>query len=207
MPHLEDGRVRAIIESLRPDSELKIGRRFFLLLYQARGAEGVLNFVRKGMEALDAQVELDLHYNFDAVERECFRKAKVPMLSRRSVLSFIPASYFAGEAMASGGLGVADRAVELMTGEPNPGLKKAKRWVDDHLGASAELAIGVAVADEVYEGRQHMKKEQIADAIAEIAEATGLQSTQQELQAQVKLLAQALCAIDRNLHRETNRVV
>jgi hypothetical protein len=132
----------------------------------------VLDFIERSKTALLTQADLDLHYNFDAVEREVFRSTYLKVWSRREFLNTfgwgVPGAVFTAYGMAS----LAEQAHDVSTrGSALPqnfsSMHAARQWKERILLAepAAETLIGAALINEAFEKWDEIKLEQIADAV------------------------------------------
>ncbi|MEJ0009721.1 MAG: hypothetical protein WDN72_03880 [Alphaproteobacteria bacterium] len=178
----EEEELKKLIHQLRPDSDVYSGRLFFERLLENCGAEKTKSFIHKASKAMDDWGELDLHLNFDKVEREIFGKTRMQFWSQKGIFG-VGAAGYSGLAFATyGALSIAGQASRFVR-EGHPFPKKqpdkentpaftqlAKRF-QDTIGPTAELAIGGALMHEAHENWVNARLEQVGDAIEKLVEA------------------------------------
>lgn len=164
--------LKRMIRCLRPDSEVFSGRIFFMKLLEYKGVEGVYDFIERSKAALLTQTDLDLHYNFDPVEREIFKKTYLKAWSRREFLNTfgwgVPGAVFA----AYGTTGMIEQVDDYrrrgsVLPENFERMSRPRQWKERVLTAepAAEVLIGAALVNEGFEKWDEIKLEQIADAV------------------------------------------
>lgn len=166
-------RMRAMIDGLRPKSEVQTGITFLTKLLDSQGVEGVVNFVKKASTALDEEGSLDLAFDFTDVEKEIFAESR-PNMSRRNFLHTIG---YAVQGVVFGTYGTASLANRLskkLSGDISEEPKSSRRgfmgMAKDTIGEVpmdiANIFIGAALINEGAEKWAEIKLEQIADAIS-----------------------------------------
>lgn len=161
-----------MIACLYPDREVYAGRKFFTKLLELKGVDGVLDFIERSKEALLTQDGLDLHYNFDVVEKEVFKRTYLKFWSKREFLNTfgwgMPGALFTAYGLA----GVSEQAEQLVRREslvPEgwDGKRPAAKIKEAILVGepAAEVLIGAALVNEAFEKWSEIKLEQIADAV------------------------------------------
>lgn len=168
--------LRAVISALTPDEDLHTGKIFLLKLLERSGVGGVVAFVEKMHGVLDKEGKLE-EYDFDKAETALLKECRPNMLSRRRFLTTI--GYGAGGAtlIAYGGMNIADN---IISKDPPPAdattsrrglfgeIKKGfGKWA---VPIFAEIGIGAALINEVVKDWREAKLEEVANAVAEMAE-------------------------------------
>lgn len=175
MHDMEEARLKKLISYLRPDRELYSGRKFFEVLLEYAGVEGVMRFVRKANQALSDKGELDLYFDFDDVEREAFAKTRLNYMTRRGFCGVFAVGAAGAVFGATGAAGLTRQGKELLTGQrprayqpTDDTVEKVEQFIQKECYPTAEVLIGAALLNEAYDKRMEIKLEQIADAVAEL---------------------------------------
>ena len=172
--HVDRDFLEGVITNLRPRSEVYTGITFLKKLLDSKGAEGVLDFVKRASVALDEEGSLDLAFDFNNVEKEIFKESR-PNMSRRNFLHTIGYAVPGAVFGAYGAASIGDRVIKKLSGDKSQDETPTSRR--NFLGAAkdvtgelpmdiANLFIGAALINEGYEKWIEIKLEQIAGAVS-----------------------------------------
>lgn len=167
-----------VIDSLKPKDQLYAGIRFLKLLLKRRGVGAVVECVEKIHRTLDLESELK-DYDLEGYE-DIFRDARLNVHSRRVFLRTLGWGIPGAIVTASGITKLGDKIVTSLsdgetteTGhEPTPSnrFRRTHDWIEDNLGGLEYVVIGAALMNECAEKWKETKLDQVANAIAELAE-------------------------------------
>jgi hypothetical protein len=178
--------MKELILSLRPKEDMHAGVRFLLVLLEEKSTQGVIDFVSKMSAILDKEGKL-LDYDFDGREKEILKgKAAPPIISRRTFLRSTAWTASGAVFAAHGALGLVDqlggyidKATAPTLGKEETQTEKIQRraaiksaydFIGTHLMNTANILVGAALVNEGVEKWREAKLEQVANAIAELAE-------------------------------------
>jgi hypothetical protein len=176
---LTKGEMHLVINNLKPKAQLHTGIRFLNILLERRGVKAVIECVEKIHRVLDNEGKL-LDYDLEGYE-DIFRSAHLNVMTRRNFLHTLGWG-IPGAITTVGGIAkildqtvtsVSDNHPSTQTSarneETNP-FRKTHEWIDHNLAGAEYTIIGLALMNECVEKWKEIKLEQVANAIAEVAE-------------------------------------